>query len=204
MRNALGLMLASVVAAVVIAGVWFWTSSPRADAAPPKPLPPAGRAAAGPRAKPAAKDDVEVTAALSKPAPRPRRSPLRTSRAAEVRLRQSRCARRQPHRRDRHHGRTGLRLPALQAVRLPDRQGGRADLRRRSVADHAGGAEGAGGRMHQGGVLPDRQARDLSSRNPQAGRRGRPHRRLPHLVACESRQQEDDGAAGQGRDREGL
>ena len=34
MRNALGLMLASVVAAVVIAGVWFWTSSPRADAAP--------------------------------------------------------------------------------------------------------------------------------------------------------------------------
>jgi len=29
MRNAFGLMLASVVAAVVIAGVWFWTSSPR-------------------------------------------------------------------------------------------------------------------------------------------------------------------------------
>ena len=35
MRNALGLMLASVVTAVVIAGVWFWTSSPRADAAAP-------------------------------------------------------------------------------------------------------------------------------------------------------------------------
>src|SRR5205085_6702751 len=35
MRNALGLMLASVVAAVVIAGVWFWTSAPRADAAAP-------------------------------------------------------------------------------------------------------------------------------------------------------------------------
>jgi peptidoglycan/xylan/chitin deacetylase (PgdA/CDA1 family) len=69
MRNPLGLMLASVVAAVVIAGVWFWTSSPRADAAPqtvaahkPEPLP--ARAA-----KAAAKDDVEVTAALSKPAP---------------------------------------------------------------------------------------------------------------------------------------
>ena len=29
MRSALGLMLASVVAAVVIAGVWFWASSPR-------------------------------------------------------------------------------------------------------------------------------------------------------------------------------
>jgi hypothetical protein len=33
MRNAFGLMLASVVAAVMIAGVWFWISSPRADAA---------------------------------------------------------------------------------------------------------------------------------------------------------------------------
>jgi peptidoglycan/xylan/chitin deacetylase (PgdA/CDA1 family) len=67
MRNALGLMLASVVMAVVIAGVWFWTSSPRADAAAPQtiaarkaePLPPA--------AKP--KDDVQVTASLSKPVP---------------------------------------------------------------------------------------------------------------------------------------
>ncbi len=36
MRSALGLMLASVVAAMVIAGVWSWTSSPRADAAPPQ------------------------------------------------------------------------------------------------------------------------------------------------------------------------
>src|SRR5215813_3411330 len=69
MRNALGLMLASVVMAVVIAGVWFWTSSPRADAAAPQtiaarkaePLPAA--------AKPAAKDDVQVTASLSKPVP---------------------------------------------------------------------------------------------------------------------------------------
>src|SRR5207245_1487693 len=67
MRNALGLMLASVVAAVVIAGVWFWTSSPRAETAAPQtvaarkaePLPAA--------AKPAAKDDVQVTASLSRP-----------------------------------------------------------------------------------------------------------------------------------------
>jgi len=66
MRNALGLMLASLVAAVAIAGVWFWTSSPRADASPPQtvaartpdPLPAAAKAAA--------KDDVETTAALSK------------------------------------------------------------------------------------------------------------------------------------------
>jgi peptidoglycan/xylan/chitin deacetylase (PgdA/CDA1 family) len=72
MRNALGLMLASVIAAVVIAGVWFWTSSPRADAAPPqtvaaRPADPLPAAAA----KPAAKDDVEVTAGLSKPAAPP-------------------------------------------------------------------------------------------------------------------------------------
>ena len=72
MRNAFGLMLASVVAAVAIAGVWFWTSSPRADAAAPQtvaarnaePLP--AQAAAR-----AARDDVEVTASLSKPAPAP-------------------------------------------------------------------------------------------------------------------------------------
>lgn len=67
MRNALGLMLASVVTAVVIAGVWFWTSSPRADATAPQtvaarkaePLPPAARP----------KDDVQVTASLTRPAP---------------------------------------------------------------------------------------------------------------------------------------
>jgi peptidoglycan/xylan/chitin deacetylase (PgdA/CDA1 family) len=68
MRNAFGLMMASIVAAVAIAGVWFWTSSPRADAAPQtvaarkaEPLPAAAKA----------KDDVEVTASLSKPAPAP-------------------------------------------------------------------------------------------------------------------------------------
>src|SRR5690349_39237 len=73
MRNALGLMLASVVAAVAIAGVWFWTSSPRADAAPQtvaarpaEPLPAA--------AKP--KDDVEITASLSKPATPPVPAPV--------------------------------------------------------------------------------------------------------------------------------
>ncbi len=29
MRNAFGLMLASIVAAVAIAGVWYWTSAAR-------------------------------------------------------------------------------------------------------------------------------------------------------------------------------
>ena len=38
MRNALGLMLASVMTAVAITAVWFWTSSPRADAAPPQTI----------------------------------------------------------------------------------------------------------------------------------------------------------------------
>jgi peptidoglycan-N-acetylglucosamine deacetylase len=64
MRNALGLMLASVVTAVVIAAVWFWTSTPRVELAAPATVtaPPAARLAAA--AKPA-RDDVEVTASLS-------------------------------------------------------------------------------------------------------------------------------------------
>ena len=37
--------------------------------------------------------------------------------------------------------------------------------------------------LHQGRLLPDRQALDLSSRNPQAGGGGRAHGRQPHL-AC--------------------
>jgi peptidoglycan/xylan/chitin deacetylase (PgdA/CDA1 family) len=66
MRNALGLMLASVVAAIVIAGGWFFYSS-RADQGAPKTI--AARAADPLPAKLAAKDDVETTAALAgKPA----------------------------------------------------------------------------------------------------------------------------------------
>ena len=69
MRNALGLMLASVVAAVVIAaGGWFYYSA-RADQGAPKTT--AARAAdqLPAQAKLAAKDDVETTAALAgKPA----------------------------------------------------------------------------------------------------------------------------------------
>jgi peptidoglycan/xylan/chitin deacetylase (PgdA/CDA1 family) len=79
MRNALGLMLASVVAAVVIAGIWYWTSAPRADAAPQtiaaKPSPPLPASA-----KLAARDDVQTTAALSGPpaaaAPAPAPAPI--------------------------------------------------------------------------------------------------------------------------------
>jgi peptidoglycan/xylan/chitin deacetylase (PgdA/CDA1 family) len=65
MRDALGLMLASVVTAVVIAGVWFWAFAPRADAAPPQTV--AARPAEplpAEAAKLAARDDVALTAAL--------------------------------------------------------------------------------------------------------------------------------------------
>src|ERR1700759_5217062 len=66
MRNAFGLMLASIVAAVAIAGVWYWTSAPRADAASSQTM--AAKPAAptpAPAPKLAAKDDVETTASLS-------------------------------------------------------------------------------------------------------------------------------------------
>ena len=117
-------------------------------------------------------------------------------------VRQSECARRVAHSRDRHHRRPGFRLRAFQATRLPARQGSRADLRRRPVADHAGRAQGAGRRMRQGDLLPDRQARHLLSGNPPAGRGGRPHHRLAHLVAPGPVDAQVPGR-GQGRDREG-
>ncbi len=65
MRNALGLMLASVMMAVVIAGVWFWTSSsPRVALAAPNTVSASlaeRLAAAAPAAKPLpAREDVEI------------------------------------------------------------------------------------------------------------------------------------------------
>jgi peptidoglycan/xylan/chitin deacetylase (PgdA/CDA1 family) len=68
MRNALGLMLASFVAAVAITGVWFWAHgaapSPQTiAAAPAAPLPPTTEArSAVPR------DEVEVTGTIAVPA----------------------------------------------------------------------------------------------------------------------------------------
>jgi peptidoglycan/xylan/chitin deacetylase (PgdA/CDA1 family) len=61
MRNAFGLMLASVGTAAVIAAVWFFTASPRVDVAAPTTVlaPPAATAK-----QVAARDDVEVTAAI--------------------------------------------------------------------------------------------------------------------------------------------
>jgi peptidoglycan/xylan/chitin deacetylase (PgdA/CDA1 family) len=73
MRNALGLMLVSLVMAVVTAGVWFLALSPRADHAAPQTM--AARFADPlllPAGKLTAQDDVEVTAAISvKPAAPP-------------------------------------------------------------------------------------------------------------------------------------
>jgi len=72
MRQALGLILASFVAAVAIAGLWYFTASPHASQAAPQ------AAAAGPAeplpsaaTKLAAREDVEVTAALQGKPPAP-------------------------------------------------------------------------------------------------------------------------------------
>jgi peptidoglycan-N-acetylglucosamine deacetylase len=66
MRNALGLMLASVGAAIVIAGLWFWTSSPRADSTAPRTV--AAAPGALPPAPPAksiaSRDEVETTGTI--------------------------------------------------------------------------------------------------------------------------------------------
>ena len=73
MRNALGLMLASVVSAVVIAAVWYWTASSHPQSAAPtavnaaqaQPLPPA-------TTKLAAADGADVTGTIpAKPAATP-------------------------------------------------------------------------------------------------------------------------------------
>lgn len=78
MRSALGLMLGSVAAAVVIAGLWFIFASPHAGVAAPQtvaaheaePLP------ASQSARLAAKDEVEATASIAaKPAASPVAAP---------------------------------------------------------------------------------------------------------------------------------
>jgi peptidoglycan/xylan/chitin deacetylase (PgdA/CDA1 family) len=74
MRNALGLMLASGGAALVIAAAWFWSSSPRADMAVAASVsaPPAERLAATASAKPAPRsEDLDVTATIPAKPPVP-------------------------------------------------------------------------------------------------------------------------------------
>jgi peptidoglycan/xylan/chitin deacetylase (PgdA/CDA1 family) len=94
MRNAAALMLASVMTAVVIAAVWYWTSTPRAEmAAAPTTVtaPPPTKVAEA--AKPASRDDGDITGAIpEKPAalPQPKQAPcanpdaLGVSRVVEI------------------------------------------------------------------------------------------------------------------------
>jgi len=63
MRNAAGLMLASVVSAVLIAGVWFWTTSRHAEVTAPQTVSAAQAERLTAQAS-AKHDDVEVTAAI--------------------------------------------------------------------------------------------------------------------------------------------
>ncbi|MBV9562066.1 MAG: polysaccharide deacetylase family protein [Bradyrhizobium sp.] len=69
MRNALGLMLGSVVAAAIIAGMWFLGTSLWAHQTAPQTVA-ARKSDPLPLAPPTtlAKDDVEITASISKPA----------------------------------------------------------------------------------------------------------------------------------------
>jgi peptidoglycan/xylan/chitin deacetylase (PgdA/CDA1 family) len=72
MRNALVLMLASFVAALVISGIWFLTSSPRLELATPSTVsaPPPERFAAAPSSKQVSRrEDVEVTGAIPEQPP---------------------------------------------------------------------------------------------------------------------------------------
>jgi len=70
MRNALGLMLATVATAAIIAGTWHYFTAPRAvQAAAPQTTAAYPSEQAPPSAKLAARDDVAVTAAV--PAARP-------------------------------------------------------------------------------------------------------------------------------------
>ena len=114
--------------------------------------------------------------------------------------RQSRPARRVARRRDRHHRRPRLRLPALQDLRLPAAQGSGADVRRRPAAEpHHRDPRRARGAVHEGHVLLRRQGRRRLPRDPARRRQGRPHHRRPHRQP--QRPLEDEVRRGQGRDR---
>src|SRR5882724_3419037 len=73
MRSALGLMLASVVTAVLITAVWFFTAAPRVDVAAPATViaPQAEPLPATASAKLPAREDVDITATI------PTRNPIK-------------------------------------------------------------------------------------------------------------------------------
>src|ERR1700749_1503612 len=101
MRNPLALIAATFVTAILIAAVWFWTSSPRTEVAAATAaikLAPANRPAASARsasdsditgsiaARPAAAPAPQTTAAIAQPAGAPCANPdaLGVSRVVEV------------------------------------------------------------------------------------------------------------------------
>jgi peptidoglycan-N-acetylglucosamine deacetylase len=72
MRNAAGLMLACVLAALVISAVWYFTAAPRLELAAPSTVAVARAEGLAASAKPLpANDDVEITAALPARLPTP-------------------------------------------------------------------------------------------------------------------------------------
>ena len=117
--------------------------------------------------------------------------------------RQSECARRRPHGRDRHHRRPGFRLRAFQEPRLPAHRRSGADLRRRALAEqHAGGAA-----PRSRSIAPRRSSSRSASTPPtspaSSSRSPRPAIRsaaIPGRIRiCRRRPTRE----GQGRDREG-
>src|SRR5437660_10987573 len=72
MRNAAGLMLASVLAAIVITAIWFFTAPPRVELAAPSTVaaPQAERLTASANPLPV-REDIEVTAAIPARLPAP-------------------------------------------------------------------------------------------------------------------------------------
>ena len=108
----------------------------------PRPRPRSAATSLRRRGAPAARAQPSAGQAA---APPPRQYP---------RMRQSRRHGPFAHRRDRHDRRPGIRLRAFQAIRLPPREGGRADFRRRPVAGkYADGAQGARRQLPEGHVL---------------------------------------------------
>ncbi|MGA7072620.1 polysaccharide deacetylase family protein [Bradyrhizobium sp.] len=71
MRNALGLMLVSVVAATLIAGGWFWVSSPHRSSAAPQKIADAHAAFAPAKPAAASHDPIEVTGSITERAAAP-------------------------------------------------------------------------------------------------------------------------------------
>ena len=209
MRNALGLMVGDVVSAALIAAVWFWTSSPRAElAAAPATVKAAQAERLPASAKPA--DDVAATGSIAaKPAvaaaapaapaatmvAQPTGAPcanpdaLGVSRVVEVDT----------------TGGPGFGFEHFKQLDfLTDKEvvltfddgpwPGNTPAVLKALADQCTKAVFFSIGKHAG----------YPSRNSPAGLCRRSYRRHPHLVACQPQQQEAERAAGQGRDRKGF